>query len=92
MKKGCGSWFTLEKRRFQGDITEAFLYLKGTYRKDEEGLFIRECSDLPHPVSSLLGKPAILSWTFISLHTRMHSSPRGDRCVWSGDTHVGGCS
>ncbi|PKU41420.1 hypothetical protein llap_8285 [Limosa lapponica baueri] len=37
--------FILEKRRLQGDLIAAFQYLKGTYRKDGEGLFIRECSD-----------------------------------------------
>ncbi|GAB0179669.1 hypothetical protein GRJ2_000432200 [Grus japonensis] len=37
--------FSLEKRRLQGDLRAAFQYLKGTYRKDGEGLFTRECSD-----------------------------------------------
>ncbi|PKU46717.1 hypothetical protein llap_2965 [Limosa lapponica baueri] len=37
--------FSLEKRRLQGDLIAAFQYLKGTYRKDGERLFIRECSD-----------------------------------------------
>ncbi|GAB0188666.1 hypothetical protein GRJ2_001331900 [Grus japonensis] len=37
--------FSLEKRRLRGDLIVAFQYLKGTYRKDGEGLFIRECSD-----------------------------------------------
>jgi len=37
--------FRLEKRRLQGDFRAAFQYLKGAYRKDREGLFIRECSD-----------------------------------------------
>ncbi|GAB0192912.1 hypothetical protein GRJ2_001756500 [Grus japonensis] len=37
--------FSLEKRRLQGDLIVAFQYLKGAYRKDGEGLFIRECSD-----------------------------------------------
>ncbi|PKU42566.1 hypothetical protein llap_7117 [Limosa lapponica baueri] len=37
--------FSLEKRRLQGDLTVTFLYLKGTYRKVGERLFIRECSD-----------------------------------------------
>ena len=37
--------FSLEKRRSWGDLLAAFQYLKGAYRKDGEGLFIRECSD-----------------------------------------------
>ncbi|GAB0190763.1 mitochondrial enolase superfamily member 1 [Grus japonensis] len=37
--------FNLEKRRLRGDLIAAFQYLKGAYRKDGEGLFIRECSD-----------------------------------------------
>ncbi|GAB0189837.1 mitochondrial enolase superfamily member 1 [Grus japonensis] len=37
--------FSLEKRRLQGDLMAAFQYLKGAYRKDGEGLFMRECSD-----------------------------------------------
>ncbi|KAK4816190.1 hypothetical protein QYF61_012655 [Mycteria americana] len=37
--------FSLEKRRLWGDFTAAFQYLKGAYRKDREGLFIREFSD-----------------------------------------------
>ena len=37
--------FSLENRRLWGDLIAAFQYLKGTYRKDGEGLFIRECSD-----------------------------------------------
>ncbi|PKU48009.1 hypothetical protein llap_1718 [Limosa lapponica baueri] len=36
--------FSLEKM-FQGDLIMAFQYLKGAYRKDGEGLFVRECSD-----------------------------------------------
>ncbi|PKU39818.1 hypothetical protein llap_9876 [Limosa lapponica baueri] len=37
--------FSLEKRRLWGDLIAAFWYLKGAYRRDGEGLFIRECSD-----------------------------------------------
>ncbi|GAB0175709.1 hypothetical protein GRJ2_000036100 [Grus japonensis] len=37
--------FSLEKRRFQGDLIAAYQYLKGAYRKAGEGLFVRECSD-----------------------------------------------
>lgn len=54
---------------------------------------IKEC--LEPPLSSLISAgqtshPA--SWTSSSLCIRMHSSPWRDRCVWSGDTHAGGCS
>ena len=37
--------FILEKRRLWGDLIAAFQCLKGSYRKDGEGLFIRDCSD-----------------------------------------------
>jgi len=37
--------FSLEKRRFQGDLIAAFQYLKGAYRKYGLGVFTRVCSD-----------------------------------------------
>ncbi|GAB0209435.1 ubiquitin-associated protein 2 [Grus japonensis] len=37
--------FRLEKRWLRGDLIVACQYLKGAYRQDGEGLFIRECSD-----------------------------------------------
>ena len=37
--------FSLEKRRLWGDLLAAFQCLREAYRKDGEGLFIRECSD-----------------------------------------------
>ena len=36
--------FSLEKRRLWGDLIADFQYFKGSYRKDGEGLFVRECS------------------------------------------------
>ena len=38
-------FFHPEKRGLQGDLIAAFRYLKVAYRKDGEGLFIRECRD-----------------------------------------------
>ena len=43
--KLCGAVNTLEGTRLQGDPIVDFQDLKEAYRKDEEGLFIRECSD-----------------------------------------------
>ena len=37
--------FSLEKRRLRGDLSAAFQYLKGAYRKAGEGLVTRACSD-----------------------------------------------
>ena len=31
--------FSLEKRRFWGDLIAAFQYIKGAYKKDEDNLF-----------------------------------------------------
>jgi len=36
---------SLEKRRHQGDLTAAFQYLKGAYRKDGDDLFSKACCD-----------------------------------------------
>ena len=37
--------FSLEKRRFWGDLIKTFQYLMGTYRKAGKRLFVREGSD-----------------------------------------------
>lgn len=37
--------FSLENRIFQGNLTAAFQYLMGAYRKNRKGLFIRMCCD-----------------------------------------------
>ncbi|GAB0182371.1 mitochondrial enolase superfamily member 1 [Grus japonensis] len=37
--------FSLEKRQLRGDLIVAYQYLKGAYRKDGEGLFMRAWSD-----------------------------------------------
>jgi len=37
--------FSLEKRRLQRDLTSAFQYLKGAYKKDGDKLFSRACSN-----------------------------------------------
>ena len=37
--------FRLEERRFQGDLTAAFQYLKGAYKQEGECLFTRVDSD-----------------------------------------------
>ena len=37
--------FSLEKRRLRGDLTVAFQYLKGAYKKDGDKLFSRACCD-----------------------------------------------
>jgi len=37
--------FRLEKRRLWGDLTAAFQYLKGAYKKDGDRLFSKACCD-----------------------------------------------
>ena len=37
--------FSLDKRRFQGELTAAFQHLKGAYRKDREELLTRAYSE-----------------------------------------------
>ncbi|KAK4808965.1 hypothetical protein QYF61_015199 [Mycteria americana] len=37
--------FSLQKRRLWGDLTAAFRYLKGAYKKDGDRLFSRACCD-----------------------------------------------
>ncbi|KAJ7418049.1 hypothetical protein WISP_61280 [Willisornis vidua] len=37
--------FSLEKRRLWGDLVAAYQYLNGAYKKDEDRLFTRACSD-----------------------------------------------
>jgi len=37
--------FSLEKRRLRGDLTAAFQYLKGVYRKDGDKIFSKACCD-----------------------------------------------
>jgi len=37
--------FSLEKRWLQGDLIMTFWYLKGSYKKEGDGLFSRACYD-----------------------------------------------
>ena len=47
--ESCGAgelgWFSLEKRRLQGDLSVAFQYLKGAHKQEGERLFMRVDSD-----------------------------------------------
>ena len=38
-------FFSLEKRRLQGDLVVSFQYLKGAYRQEGDGLFAQSNSD-----------------------------------------------
>ena len=38
-------FFSLKKKRLWEDLIAAFQYLKGAYKKAEEGIFIRACSN-----------------------------------------------
>ena len=38
-------FFSMEKRRLQGDLTVAFQYLKGAYKQEGKWLFMRAYSD-----------------------------------------------
>ncbi|PKU48080.1 hypothetical protein llap_1637 [Limosa lapponica baueri] len=38
---GCSAW-----KRFRGDLIAAFEYLKGAYRRDGEGLFMKKWSNM----------------------------------------------
>jgi len=51
--------FNLEKKRPWGDLTVAFQYLKGAYRKAREGFFIR--------AGSVRTKEMVLNWKMIDL-------------------------
>jgi len=48
--------FSLEKRRLQRDLTAAFQYLKGAYKKDGDGVFSKACSDRTRGNGSKLRK------------------------------------
>ncbi|PKU49138.1 hypothetical protein llap_580 [Limosa lapponica baueri] len=62
--------FNLEKRSLRGDLIAAFQYLKGDYRRDGEGLFIRECS---HRTKEVMDAPSLeafkarLDWALSNL-------------------------
>ena len=45
---------SLEKRRLRGDMRAASQYLKGSYRKEGDGLFCRVCGDRTRENSFLL--------------------------------------
>jgi len=47
--------FSPEKRRLQADLTVAFQYIKGAYKKDGDRLFAKACSDRRESSGALQG-------------------------------------
>ncbi|KAK4819273.1 hypothetical protein QYF61_000484 [Mycteria americana] len=52
--------FNLEKRRCWGDLTVAFQYLKGAYKKDGDRLFSRACGSRTRDTGTALRELEIL--------------------------------
>ncbi|PKU41652.1 hypothetical protein llap_8046 [Limosa lapponica baueri] len=52
-----------KKRRPRENIIKAFQYLKGAYRRDREGLLIRECIDRMRETGLSLDQPVPEEWT-----------------------------